>query len=37
MKEQFIFVDLDKEQKAIIVDEAWFYVSAAEAKEDLKN
>ena len=37
MKEQFIFVDLDKEQKAIIVDKAWFYASAAETKEDLKN
>ena len=37
MSDKFIFVDLDKEQKSIVLEKASFYIFDEETKEDLNN
>ena len=37
MSDRFILVDLDKEQKSIVLDKALFYIFDDETIEDLKN
>ena len=37
MSNKFILVDLDKEQKSIILDKASFYIFEDETKVDLSN
>jgi len=37
MKDDFILVDLDKEQKSIVLDKASFYIFDDETKMDLNN
>jgi len=37
MKDDFILVDLDKEQKSIVLDKALFYIFDDETKMDLNN
>lgn len=37
MSEDYILVDLDKEQKSIILDKASFYIFDEETKIDLNN
>jgi hypothetical protein len=37
MSKDFIAVDLDSEQKAIVLDKASFYIFDDETKADLKN
>ena len=37
MSDRFILVDLDKEQKSIVLEKALFYIFDEETKEDLNN
>ena len=37
MNDRLILVDLDKEQKSIVLDKASFYIFADETKADLNN
>ena len=37
MSDRFILVDLDKEQKSIVLEKASFYIFDEETKEDLNN
>jgi hypothetical protein len=37
MSEEFILVDLDKEQKTVVLDKASFYIFDDETKADLEN
>jgi len=37
MSNDFIFVDLDKDQKSIVLDKASFYIFEDETKMDLNN
>ncbi len=37
MSDKFILVDLDNEQKAVILDKASFYIFDDETKKDLNN
>jgi len=37
MSDKFILVDLDKEQKSIVLDKASFYLFDDETKKDLNN
>lgn len=37
MNDKYVLVDLDKEQKSIVLDKASFYIFDDETKEDLNN
>ena len=37
MSDRFILIDLDREQKSIVLDKASFYIFDEETKKDLNN
>ena len=37
MSDEFIIVDLDAEQKSIVLDKSYFFLFDDETKDDLKN